>query len=255
MTNYLLSVSFLFQLGITVLFVLYVPGYTLSYWLFPRHTLDNLERVFVALTTSIALSSLVGFSLLRFWGQHQLLRFVLVMTILTIIFSIGGFWRNRSQVSKLFNHSFRPSFLLKFSHYLALLLILLLLVAIAISGAWLVYQPTTTGLIEFYIPPQNLPTLLKNPINPEGLLAIPVRITNQAASAVTCRVEARVDGQKMWELPGIVINTGETWQETITIPWLKSTKPSWVELDLFSNFSNTPTAQLLVWMEPDPTDR
>lgn len=239
------------------IFVCCLPGLALSYLLFPPPRLDFLERLFIACSSSIALSSLLAVGLILLSGRFVLLVFSAAALLLTAIFFGLSQWRlhiaaagneaNSSTDHAGKRQSIKPA-----------LLVVVLLVPIILffpaqdlhekyflvddQFAWL-----SSDITEFYISPQKVEIVLERIGNPQEEINIPLVIVNHNPEPVEYRIEIFNEDQITFEQSGISVSAGDAWHGNVSTPLLKSNHSSYIDIFLFARNSPNPVAQLRLW--------
>lgn len=236
----------LLRAAIAIIVVLYVPGRALAAWLFPHGSLDAVERSFVAVATSIALSSMTA-AVLVVWvpGGLSAYRFLFAIGILTLACSAGAYGRRRNAAGAPGGQDAHGSgssrlitALMNAPKGLALPF-LLLLVAL---GAMLVSRPSLRlpPKTEFYILPSDLDAVLAAQPNTPGELRIPVTIGNLDTRDVSYRIEAWDDEAMVSELRAIEVDSGAKRDVTVELPRPGASEGSVVELRLIDESTPEP---------------
>ncbi|MDQ4077546.1 MAG: DUF1616 domain-containing protein [Chloroflexota bacterium] len=214
--------------------ILYAPGCALSYCLFPEKALDRVERVFVSIVASLALSSLIAVTLLKLAGGLTPTNFLLVVLALTGVFALGASWQvaDTSLV-----HSARTLFGHPYHLALPLLFVLLL---IAVSGGALFHTPSAADVTEFYILPDEMEEVLEGQWDGAEPLLIPVGIANHTSKTASYRIEAWEGNTKLWERPSVSVPSGTAWHSSISLPRSSLTHATDVRLLLYPDSSTAP---------------
>lgn len=256
MTAHIADLAAILQAAFSFLIVVFAPGFTLCLWLFPRGTLDRLERVFLSVTSSIALSSLVGFGLLRIFGTLNAGSYVLAVSLLIIVFAIGALsrslWRShrRDASQRLVAHGESSPLRLRSEYLLVIPVAMILIISMRTLSPLPVNPSFATS--EFYISPQKLEQVLDMNLGGDGSLAVPVEIKNREGQEVTYRIETWADGKsKIGEIPEIAISSEAIWQGTIAIPSAASTELGFLDFRLFSSLRAYRVAELRLWLGPN----
>ena len=242
------------QAGGAFLLVTFIPGLVLSYWMFPDHTLDFIDRFFIAIAASVALSSLIG-SVLAFlpYGLNPL-NFVVVIGPMIIVFALGYFYRSRHKKPNPDSNQLTPPSVKPQVHrdewkgyliwFMTVSVILILIHSLADTS--LFFRPKLT---EFYFSSNFLKQLTVSPPKNEGQFAIPVQIANKEGQDRVYRVEAWTENAKIGEQSGIGVRDGKTWREVIIVDFSKLGGAPFIDLKLFSNTAEVPIAQLRLWLK------
>jgi uncharacterized membrane protein len=242
---------------LAVLLVVILPGYTLSCWLFPRTVLGGAERALLTLTTSIAVSSLVGFSLLRLFGTLKPAAFVFATVCLTLLFGTGALLRAsrfsaaRSRLAATLGPSVRWSLRLQ-RPYLPLILVSVCVALALIALLFSLSSDSGSAITEFFFAPQFVDRLSgTTPPQRGSTLDVPLSIVNHDSRPHSYRVEAWADGQCQLEgLPLVSVPAGATHQQVVSLPLVGCGSVAFIDFDLFSAGGLEPLANLRLWLAP-----
>jgi uncharacterized membrane protein len=243
---------------VVFLFICLLPGLALSCLLFPPPQLDVLERIVVAVTSSIALSSLLATALILLQDQLKPLNFALSILILTANFSVAAIWRTRkiNRSTRLISpvpisawrRSAKPVWLV------ATLILLTLLMLIAGNYLWNpvpreeLSAPEPSTITEFYISPQAMEKVLEGVRNPQSMLEIPLEIVNHDHELAEYRLEVLNDGQLIWNQTGIQVAGGGEWQCVVELELPDSNTITHLDIILYLDSSQDSLARLRIWL-------
>jgi uncharacterized membrane protein len=240
--------------GGAFLLVAFIPGLAFSYWLFPGRALDYLDRFFIAIAASIALSSLTGSILAFLPSGLNPLNFMIVIGLMVVVSVLGYFYRSRPQQpypgsDQLTSQTRRPP--VRRNEWRSYLIwgMIVSIIAILIHSLAAPTPFFKPQLTEFYFSPNFLQQLTVSPPKNEGRFAIPVQIANKEGRDIVYRVEAWAEDTKVGEQSGIGVQDGKTWREAVIVDLSKVNKPPFIDLKLFSNAAEAPIAQLRLWLQ------
>jgi len=235
------------------LFICCFPGFGLSYVLFTEN-LETLERIFIACSSSIALSSLLAALLIITQGTVDMFSFFIGLITLTTFFV--GIATYRFILVKDTEDRFVQPFSQtkhKFSNPYLLVTILIFLspVILLVTGSLVIPEfvenPLTsnsTNITEFYISPQKAELILENIHDHQGMVEIPLEIVNHNQESLEYRLEIKIDNQLRYKQEGIVVPAGEIWQGIAGISLPESSDSLSLDMHLYSESSQDLVAQL-----------
>jgi len=240
--------------GGAFLLVAFIPGLALSYWLFPGRELDYLDRFFIALAASVALSSLTGSMLALLPGGLNPLDFIVIIGLMIVVFVLGYFYRSRRKKPNagsdpLTSLTTKPQARRSVGGGYLTWGIIVSVIAITIHGLADPSPFFKPKLTEFYFSSNFLKQLTVSPPKGEGRFAIPVQIANKEGQDMTYRVEAWAGDKKVGGQSGIKVQDGRVWPEAIIVDMSQANKSSFIDLKLFSNTTEAPIAQLRLWLQ------
>jgi uncharacterized membrane protein len=236
------------RLSAAVPIVTFVPGYALSRWLFPKGTLDGLERGFVAVTTSIAISSLLGFGLLRIAGGLNTTAYLTLVAAASALFSFAAALRSRRALDgRLVAQAVGQRFSVK-KHSPVIISVVVAVLGILVKIVSLPSNGSLLPLTEFYVSPQYLDSTLE--IQPsDQAVVVPVEIVSHKRQSTAFRIVALENGtREIWDLDDITVPSGETWRRSVSISLSEPDQVSFLDLQLFLSDERTPVAQLRLWL-------
>lgn len=209
-----------------LLFILFIPGYTLVAALFPKkHDLDNIERLALSFGLSLAISPLIGLALNYTPFGIKLTPIVISLTIFTVIMVLVSYIRRR-RVSRenRFNpkitnylyswvHSFRSES--KLDKILSIILIISLVLAIATTAYIIVKPKEGEKFTEFYILGPNgkasdYPTNLT--LGETGKLF--VGVVNHEYSTVNYKFVVKLQGKNI-STENISLKNNQKWEKLL----------------------------------------
>ena len=209
-----------------LLFILFIPGYTLIAALFPKkQDLDNIERLALSFGMSLAISPLIGLALNYTPFGIKLNPIVISLTIFTIIMVLVSYIRRRKVSSEnRFNpeitsslYSLKQSFNSesRLDKILSIILILSLVLAIATTAYIIVKPKEGEKFTEFYILGPNgkasdYPTNLT--LGQSGKLF--VGVVNHEYSTVNYKVMVKIQG-KIISTENISLKNNQKWEKAI----------------------------------------
>ena len=189
-----------------VIFIAFLPGYTLISFLFPRNTdISSTERLLLSFATSVAISALVGF-ILNFlpYGIHLgiiiyiLVIFILYFSVITIIRRriIGGDESYHPNIGTTFIglvSGFRREG--KLDKFLSIILLLLVILSISMTTYAVIKPKPSDNFTEFYIlgadgKMSNYPTILNTNEN----ASLTIRVANHEDSSTSYLVVTKYNG-------------------------------------------------------------
>ncbi len=240
-----------------ILFLLFIPGYTLVAALFPKkNSLDAIERVALSTGMSIAIVSLTGLALnYTPWGIH--LRQVLIsITSLTLVFSTVVIIR-RLRLPK--DQRFEPrvrvrsetrSEMGRANKALSIVFVVLILTAVAA----LAYAATTLRagekFTQFYVlgtegTADNYPSKLQMGQTGEVTLGV----ANHERQGASYSIEIRIDGEKVQAMGPISLADGEKWEGKLVFEPTKAGQGQELDLWLYIGQGSEPYRELRLWLD------
>jgi uncharacterized membrane protein len=208
-----------------LLFILFIPGYTLIAALFPKkYDLDNIERLALSFGLSIAISPLIGLALNYTPFGIKLSPIVISLTIFTLIMVLVSYIRRRrvpqenrfnpnfdklSSLKKSFNNES------KLDKILSIILIISLVLAIATTAYIIVKPKEGEKFTEFYILGPNgkasdYPTNLT--LGQSGQLF--VGVVNHEYSTVNYKVVVTLQGKNI-STENISLKNNQKWEKLL----------------------------------------
>ena len=211
MTDLIERFIVVFGIVLTAGFTLLIPGGVLSYALFPKGALDWIERLFIATLTSIILSSLVCFVLLKTSVGLRPLPFLGTIVLLVCALGAVALVRQRKEVQGSYNLAVNVSSTVSsLRAFLPKTLSLLLVGVIASALSFFLTTRMPFAITEFYISPDFLAQLQDGDVYSSGRVRLPVEIVNREGKRMKYRVEMWVSGEKVWAEEDIVVENQAT---------------------------------------------
>lgn len=253
-----LSLAILFRSLVSFLFICFLPGFALSCWLFPSPRLDKLERIFIASTSSIALSSLLATASILLQDQLRRFNFSLSILILTAIFSLAAIWRTR-KINR-FTSSISPNSISTWRRFAKSVWIVPALILLALpflfagKNPWNsaltedISESRSSGITEFYISPQEVEKVLQGAQNPGGFLEIPLEIVNHNLDPAEYRLEILHGEQLIWKQTGIQVAGGGNWQDVVELKLPDLNTITHLDIILYLNYSHDSLVRLRIWL-------
>jgi len=249
---------------LAILIIGVLPGETLIYLLFGNSQLDVLERFYLTVLSSVAITSLIAFTLSRTEAGLTAQALVLGISLFVAFCLLAAWLRSQTLAGKSAlawrspkKYVLRPFPREKlsknfFSRPLAgvgnwlLLGTSLLVIISAVIGLSTTDQ--SLALTEFYITAEKLSRqgVEYSLVNDE--LVVPVGITNKEGQLVTYRVESWVAGEKVSTEHQIVVNDGEIWNGQVSVPSKAITSTNSVAIQLFREPEPQLIAELTIWL-------
>ncbi len=244
-----------------LLFVLFLPGYTLIAALFPKkEDLDIIERLALSFGLSIAITPLIGLGLnytpwgIRLWPiVLSLLLFIVVMV------ALAWYRRRKLRPEERFEPRLLPQFSVLFRAWGAQTWwdrVLTAVLALSIAGAIgaLIYVIATPKVgerfTEFYI------------LGPEGQAAgypselvvgqearVVLGIIDQEQEAAQYRVVVTIEEETVGEVGPIVLNHGEKWEQEIAFAPRRVGQEQKVEFLLYKGAATEVYRTLDLWID------
>lgn len=252
------------RLAVSLPFVLFFPGYTLTAALFPRKgSLHSVARLALSFGLSLAVVSLTGLALNTTpWGirLHTTLASLLLLIVATA--AIG--WRRRRRLlpQERFEPRLRPD-LAYLSRSWAqqgqwdrLVTVLLIAAVAALIGtaAYAVATPRTgERFTEFYI----LGTQGRADRYPRDVLlgeklSVVVGIVNREHEAAVYRVQMTFEGTKVGELGPVLLDHEGKWEQQTTFVASRQGRDQQVEFRLYKGEGSEPYRTLHLWVSVTP---
>jgi uncharacterized membrane protein len=219
------------RIAISLIFILFFPGYTLVAALFPKKgALDGMERIALSFGLSIALVPLIGLALnYTPWGIQP--------PPLPNLSLLSRSWGSQGRWDKL----------------LTTLLVIAILGAI---GA-LVYTIATPKVgerfTEFYIlgpggKAQDYPRELM--VSEEATVI--VGIANQEQEPTVYRVEVNIDAERVAEVGTVTLDHEEVWEQELSFAPARDGPNQKVEFRLYRGEESEPYHTLHLWVDVEP---
>lgn len=230
-----------------LLFVLFSPGYVLVAAIFPgQNSLGTTTRLSLSLGLSIAVGVFIGLILGVTPLGFTLNSILVVMALFTLVTScLAWYLRNRhnqGDKSTIKYPSFFPEAIQSFRSagwgYRSLVIILLCVIFGSLGSiCYVMVRPLTAQpFSEFYI----LGTGGKAEAYPRELHAgeegrVNIGIVNHETQETSYRVQVKVDGAQLYELPVIRLSPNEKWQKDIGFTLREAGKNRKVEFLLYKD--------------------
>jgi uncharacterized membrane protein len=260
------------RLLLAVGFLAFLPGFALSWWLFSRIHIDLLERIFISIITSLVIAAIAAYGLVVIgWGLSAA-SLIIVLTVITGIFTAGAVRTRHWQGSlkKIISNRYRRvRYRVEKDLPLAILTgVFFLILAAGFSLHLKMAEDTETlAVTEFYVNPF---VLAENGVlftEEDGQIKIPVTIKNRESEDRTYRIESAFpqvskasSGQMNMLLPvnsqdsvlveQIDVAASKAWTGTVAVS-LPEAPIDYVEIHLFYAGDIDPHAMLRIWI----TDR
>jgi uncharacterized membrane protein len=241
-----------------------VPGYVLTHRLFPNSTIDGLERFYLSTVSSLAISSLLAFTLSR--SSPGLTAPSMLMSVVVASLLIGFFGKLPAPtvfIKSRFLNLTKWVTMHRFSLWLALGVGVLFLMGFSAVVRHQGNIPLV-ALTEFYIQPDILTEQGINYVRDEHFLELPIGITNRNGHQVVYRLDwghshtnrsqsvqliAQQESSAQIE-NNILIEHSDSWNGIIRIPAAQLTQADYVRLYLFRDQAAEPIAELKIWLTP-----
>jgi uncharacterized membrane protein len=239
-----------------LLFVLFLPGYTLIAALFPKKSqLDGIERVALSFGLSIAVVPLTGF-ILNYtpWGirLYPVLIAIIIFTFATSLIA----WYRRYRLAEV--ERFTVSLNLSLAPWrgqslldkvLAVILIVTLLGAVGTLGYVIAAPKIAERFTEFYL----LGPEGKAEGYPQELVVgeearVIVGIVNHEYETVNYRVEVTIEGVRHNEIGPLVLGHEDKWEREVGFIPAKSGEEQKVEFLLYKQGQSKPYRSLYLWV-------
>ncbi len=252
------------RIAISLIFILFFPGYTLVAALFPKKgALDGMERIALSFGLSIALVPLIGLALnYTPWGIR--LYPILVSLLVFIVTMAAIAWQRRQRLSP--GERFQPPPLPNLSllsrswssqgRWDKLLTTLLVIAILGAIGA-LVYTIATPKVgerfTEFYIlgpggKAQDYPRELM--VSEEATVI--VGIANQEQEPTVYRVEVNIDAERVAEVGTVTLDHEEVWEQELSFAPARAGPNQKVEFRLYRGEESEPYHTLHLWVDVEP---
>lgn len=185
-------------------FVLFLPGYALSYSIFGRMMLGGIERLLLSVTASIALAILTGV-LLNFtpWGL-QANTWLFALAGITLVAGAVAFVRGHEPLMtsvRFRRRAFRPGDAILYGGALLML----------IGAMQFANLPAPAARVEGYSSLWILPMQANTHVANVGFSSSELQSTQY-------RMELRVDGHVVQNWREIVLEPGQSWTGSVTLP-------------------------------------
>ena len=240
-----------------ILFLLFIPGYTLVAALFPRkNSLDAIERIALSTGLSIAIVALTGLALnYTPWGIH--LRPVLIsITSFTLVFSAVVIIR-RLRLPR--DERFEPRVRIRPESWremgrankvLSIMFVVLILTAIAAVAYAAATLRAGEKFTEFYAlgmqgTADNYPSKLQMGQAGEVTLGV----VNHERQDTSYRLEIRIDRETVQVMGPISLADGEKWEGKLVFEPTKAGQGQELDLWLYIGQGSEPYRELRLWLD------
>jgi uncharacterized membrane protein len=239
------------NLSVTVfalLLVFVLPGFTLSYFLLPKNDFNLLERFFITITASIAISSILGFVIIIIKGNLQAGVLFYSLLIMSIFFTIGSFFRKkRNEANESLFDNWEIFKSKTIFYFLTYLFILVCLSSIVVRSP-VELENISAHITEFYIDPNYIEDLIQGDFQKDGKVKIPLVVVNHEGEPTNYEIDFVQDGIAILNYPKILLTDGAKWEKVLTVP-INETGPNG-KLDIFLYKENGERiAHLRLWLE------
>lgn len=231
-----------------LLLVFVLPGFTLSYLLFPNNDFDLLERFFITITASIAISSISGFVIILIKGNLQAGILFYALLMMSLCFTIGSIFRIKGNEANE-NHfdiwvKFKSKTIFYFLTYLVILVCLSTIVVRSPIGT----EKIPSHITEFFIDPDYIEDVIQGNFQNEGKINIPLVVVNREGEPTSYEIDFVQDGLVLLNYPKFLLRDGAKWNQVVTVP-IKESGPN-KKLDIFLYKENGERiAHLRLWLE------
>lgn len=232
---------------LAIFLILLAPGFAFSLVLFPASgKIGRLEQLIITLASSIAISTLVGFGLLRTTQGLDSQRFITWISIITAILLLIAFIERRIWYGRKTQINVSNS--ISGAKVNPLWFTIPLVAALGIALASAVIPERQEHLTEFYISPDWLireeTISIRQPVT-----SIPVQIHNLENQSAFYTIQAFLDDEFYWEERDILLNHNTTREIMIPVSKYSATYDHTLVINLFTNPSKTAIASLKVSIE------
>lgn len=234
---------------LAVLIIGVLPGYTLIYFLFARSQLDVLEQFYLTVLSSLAITSLIAFTLSRseagLTAQGLILGISLFVAFSLLCVLISRIVAGKPEISdQTLDYPSQSIWLL-----LGMSLLMIISAVIGLSTA-----DQSLGLTEFHITTEQLGQQGVEYSVLNDSLVVPIAITNRQGEEIIYRVEGWAAGKKVSTQDQIVVNDGETWNGQLSVPLKSITNANSVTIQLFRKPVLQLVAELQIWLPIEPVE-
>lgn len=256
------------RLMVGVILIGIVPGYILTYRLFPPRTIDGLERLYLSSVSSLAISSLVAFSLSR--SDIGLSAASMIVSVLAVTWLIGLL--SGVSVTAVLIRQPRETLRMCFTRHRILLPLtasacVLLLMAFSVMTSHL-RNDQSVAITEFFIQPEFLSADGVHYVQDEDTLRIPVTVINHGDAASTYRIGwATTDDASTAHTATLVsqykhvahnraqpstiqVDAGDTWAGILQVPVAQLAQADYIRVNLYYGAETTASSQLKIWLQP-----
>ena len=244
----------LLQAIFSFIFVLFIPGFALSYCLFPWRAVDGVERFLISTVLSVTISSLLAFIFTRLTLGLDPYNFSICLLSITVVFTMVALWRSSKISSKISLLAMMQGLRTRLSTQSIVytpMLIVGIVVIIILSNVTIAHtndhfiSPKT----EFYIQPQYIEKVVEGRREGTDSVIIPLEIANNDTQQQTYRIEVRVDSVLVEQITAQIVNSADVMQTEISIPLMTKLGSSLIEIELYSeNVPSRLIAQLRLWL-------
>lgn len=244
---------------IALLMIFCLPGLFLSYCLFLPGSIERVERLFLAVLSSLSLSALSAFLLLRIGGRLSTNAFFVATSVFCVAFTLGAIHRNRTGLCKLTRDgaTFEHAISLKRKKPENLLFLLVGIVSFFVAGMMFVRFNTMNNVsrpVEFYFAPEKLNQILGEGGLVAESLRLPVVVDGPKEDEwidAEYQILVFIDGQRSKEMI-LKLDQDASWNGEIIIPSSTLKNAQVIELELHSELlrNEEHIRHLVFWLEP-----
>lgn len=233
---------------LAVFLILLAPGFAFSLVLFPvPGRIDRLEQLIITLTSSIAISTMVGFGLLKTAQGLDSQRFIIWISIISAIFLLIAFIERKIWSGKKVQINVSKGIARMKIHPLWIIVPLVAVLSITLASA--VIPDRQEHLTEFFISPDWLIGDETISIH-QPVTSVPIQIHNLENQATYYTVQAFLDDDFFWEERNILLNHDTTREVMIPVNGYSADTDHTLVINLFKNPSKFAVATLKVTIEP-----
>ncbi|MBI4288685.1 MAG: DUF1616 domain-containing protein [Chloroflexi bacterium] len=240
-----------------ILFVLFVPGYTLLSTLFPRKKpLDLLERLVISAGFSLIVVSLIAF-VMNFtpWGLRLAPLFIGFSAFAVGMTLASYLVRRRIPEGERFEIVIPVKLPVweganRWSKALSLTLLASIVIAVGSIGFAIARPKAGEKFTEFYVlgsqgKAADYPQMIKM----GETVSIKVGVINREQRPVAYRLEVLIGGARAVSRGPITLDDGETWEEDIPLKPTRAGQQQKVELNLYRPEDVQPYEFLILWVD------
>lgn len=251
------------RIALGLIFVLFLPGYTLTAALFPkRESLGAIERTALSFGLSIAVVPLIGL-IMNYtpWGISINPILISILVFIVVAAGIAWFRRRRLPPEQRFEPRFRLGWL-RFWHFpnrwdrvLSGLLIVAILAAIGML-VFVVQSPKTEErFTEFYI----LDSEGKTENYPDVVVSgeeakVTIGIVNREQEVTDYIIKIYIEGQKVEEVGPITLADEERWEQVVSLAPTEVGEDQAVEFMLYKVGGEEAYQVLRLWIDVAEAD-
>lgn len=236
-------------------FILFFPGYTLIAALFPRReSLSNIERLALSFGLSLAVVPLICLLLNYLWEISLYPILVSLAAFVAAMCILACFRRGRVPPQERFEPRLnvqvpRGGQQSRMDRALTVILVVMAIGAL-VSAIYVIASPKQgERFTEFYLlGSDGTAQYLPHDIVLGASAEVTVSVVNHEGEEVTYQVRVSLDGAEVRAVDGVVLQDGDTWEETVTLTPIRAGDDQKVEFLLYRDGETEPYHELHLWL-------